>query len=74
MEVFCFSGFIPADEGIAGSNGPGGRAPAEASNRPVFYKGDVFEMTSDNLAIAEVMILLDQTVVKGLKRGMSDRA
>lgn len=73
MEVFFFGGFIPADERIAGSNGPGRRAPAEASDRPVLYKGDIFEMTSDNLAITEVMILLDQAVVKRFKRGIADQ-
>ncbi len=74
MEVFFFSGFIPADERIAGSNGPGRRTPAEASDRLVGYKGNIFEMTSDNLAITEVMILLDQAVVKRLKGSMSDQA
>jgi len=47
--------------------------PRQATGWSSLYKGDIFEMTSDNLAITEVMILLDQAVVKRFKRGMSDQ-
>ena len=44
MQV-VFSGLrLPADEGIAGFDFPGGRAPAQTGHGPLIDKGDVLEM------------------------------
>jgi len=73
MEVFLFSGFIPAYEGISGLNRPCGRTPAQAGYGFIIYKGGVFEMIADNLAITRVVMLLDEAVVEGFKMGVSDQ-
>ena len=73
MQIVFFGLFVPSDEGVAGFNRPGGRSPADARNRPLADKGDVFKMISDNLAITEVMMLLNEAVVEGFKFGVSDQ-
>ena len=68
------SGFrAPADKIVSGFELPGGRAPAQTGNGPISDKGDVFKMIADDLTIAQVMVLLDQRVVEGLKFCVSDR-
>ena len=86
MQV-VFSGLrLPADEGVSGFDLPGGRAPAQTGNGPPIDKGDVLEMIAlrgvgslclyepeaDDLTIAEVMVLVDQRVVKWLEFCVSD--
>ena len=86
MQV-VFSGLrLPADEGVSGFDLPGGRAPAQTGNGPISDKGDVLKMIAlrglgslclyepeaDNLTIAEVMVLVDQRVVKWLEFCVSD--
>ena len=78
MQV-VFSGLrLPADEGVSGSDFPGGRAPAQTGNRPLIDKSDVLEMIAlrgvgllclyepeaDDLTKAEVMVLMDQRIVE----------
>jgi hypothetical protein len=43
MEVSLLGGLVPADEGIAGFNGPYARAPSEACDGSIPYKGHVLE-------------------------------
>ena len=86
MQV-VFSGLgLPADEGVSGFDLPGGRSPAQTGNGPPIDKGDVLEMIAlrgvgslclyepeaDDLTIAEVMVLVDQGVVKWLEFCVSD--
>ena len=73
MEIFLFGRFIPANESISGFDGPCRRSPPHAGYRSFIYKGHIFEMISDNLSITEIMMLLNQTVVKRLKSGISDQ-
>ena len=73
MEVILFGGFVPTDEGIAGFDRPGRGAPSETGYRPILYKGDVFEMIPYDLQVTEIVMLLDQAVVKGLKRGITNQ-
>ena len=72
MQV-VFSGLrLPADEGVSGFDLPGGRAPAQTGNGPPIDKGDLLEMIAEDLTIAEVMVLVDQRVVKWLEFCVSD--
>jgi len=71
MELIFFGGFVPTDEGIAGLDRPGRGAPSETGYRPIPYKGDVFEMITDNLSITEIVMLFDQAVVKRFKGGIT---
>ena len=78
MQV-VFSGLrLPADEGVSGSDFPGGRAPAQTGNGPLLDKGDVLkvialrgvgllclnEPEAHDLTKAEVMVLMDQRIVE----------
>jgi hypothetical protein len=47
--------------------------PKQATGRSsMIHEGDIFEMIPDNLAIAEIVILLDKTVVQGFGFGIAD--
>ena len=73
MQV-VFSGLrLPADEGVSGFDLPGGRAPAQTGNGPLLDKGDVLDMIAHDLAIAEVMVLMDQRIVEWFEFCVSDR-
>ena len=64
---------VPADKIVPGFNFPGSRAPTQTGHGPLTDKGDVLEMIAHDLAIAEVMVLLDQRVVEWLEFCVSDR-
>jgi hypothetical protein len=64
---------IPADEKISGLHPPGSRAPAKAGHRPILQESDVFEMSTDNLAISQIMVPVYEAVVERLKGGVSNR-
>ena len=64
---------VPADKIVSGFDFPGGRAPTQTGNGPISDKGDVLKMIADDLAIAEVMVLVDQRVVEWFEFCVSDR-
>ena len=73
MQV-VFSGLrLPADEGVSGSDFPGGRAPPQTGNGPLLDKGDVLKVIADDLTKAEVMVLMDQRIVEWFEFCVSDR-
>jgi len=77
----------PADECVSGFDFPGGRAPSQTGHGPVIDKSDVLEMIAlrgvgslylyepeaHDLAIAEIMVLVDQGVVEWLEFCVSNR-
>ena len=67
MQVVPSAVRVPADKIVSGLDLPGGRTPAQTGNRPLVDKSDVLEMIADDLAIAEVMVLVDQRVVEWLQ-------
>ncbi len=73
MQVVFPSRSIPTDEGISCLDLPGGGAPAKAGHRPILQKGNVFEMSSYNLPISQIVMLLDKAVVKRLQGGVSNQ-
>ena len=64
---------IPADIIVSGFDLPGGRSPANTGNRPLVDKGDILYMISNDLTIAQVMVLVDQRVVEWFEVCGSDR-
>lgn len=73
MEVSLLGGLVPADEGIAGFDSPGARAPSEACDGSIVYKGHVLEVIADDLPIPQVMMVLNQAVVEGFKIGSTNQ-
>ena len=73
MQVVPSAVSFPADKIVSGLDLPGGRAPAQTGNRSLVDKSDVLEMIADDLAIAEVMVLVDQGVVEWFEFCVSDR-
>ena len=73
MQVVSSGLRVPADKIVSGFDFPGGRTPAQAGNGPSSDKGDVLEMIADDLAVAEVMVLVDQRVVERFEFCVSDR-
>jgi hypothetical protein len=72
MEVFCFDRVRPADELIPAGDPPGWGAPAEAGNDLVAEKGDIFEVSPNDLAIAQVVVTLDEAVIEGFEGGVTN--
>ena len=64
---------VPADKIVSGFDFPGSRTPAQTGHGPISDKGDVLEMIADDLAVAEVMVLVDQRVVERFEFCVSDR-
>lgn len=74
MQIVFTSLGSPADEVVPGLDLPGGRAPSQTGHGPVTYKGHVLEMVAHDLAVAQVMVLLDQGIVQRFIGGVSDRS
>lgn len=70
-EVLLLGELVPADEGFSGLNRPGGGSPADTGHRTIPQKGHILQMLPDDLAVTEVMILVDEAIVEGFKSGMS---
>ena len=67
-------GFVPADKGISGLNRPGGGSPADTGHRAIPQEGHILKMLTDNLAVTEIMILMNEAVVERFQGGVPDHA
>jgi hypothetical protein len=72
VEVSHFCGLVPTDELFSALNSPGSRSPSKTSDGSFADESDVFEMTADDLPVAEVMIASDEAVIEGLKGSVSN--
>ena len=63
---------VPADEGLAGFYRPGGGTPSQTGDGSLPDEGHVLEMLADDLAVTEIMMFTDETVVEGFHRGVPD--
>jgi len=72
MEVSFFEWVRPADELIPAGDPPGRGAPAETGNDLAVEKGHIFEVSPNDLAIAQVVVAMDEAVIKGLQRSITD--
>ena len=73
MQVVPSAVRVPADKIVSRFDFPGGRSPTQTGNRLLIDKSDILEMIADDLAIAEVMVLVDQGVVEWFEFCVSDR-
>ena len=73
MQVVPSAVRVPADKIVSRFDLPGGRSPTQTGNRLLIDKSDILEMIADDLAIAEVMVLVDQGVVEWFEFCVSDR-
>jgi hypothetical protein len=69
MEVLFFDSVRPADELIAAGDSPGRGTPAEAGNDLSAKKGHILKVSANDLAIAQVMVTMDEAVIKGFEGG-----
>jgi len=72
MEIFFFDLIRPADELIPARNPPGRGAPAEAGDDLAAKKGDVFKVSANDLAIAQVVVTMDEAVIEGFEGGVTN--
>ncbi len=72
MEVFCFNRVRPADEPISAGDPPGWEAEAEAGDDLAIDEGHVFEVSANDLVIAQVVVVMDEALIAGFKMGMTD--
>jgi hypothetical protein len=72
MEILFFDGVRPADELIPAGNPPGRGAPAEADDDLAVEKGHIFKVSANDLAIAQVMVTMDEAIIEGFERGVAD--
>ena len=72
MEILFFNLIRPSDELIPAGNPPGWGAPAEAGDDLAVEKGHIFEVSSYDLAVAEIVVVMDEAVIKGFERGVTD--
>jgi hypothetical protein len=68
MEVLFFDSVRPSDELIPAGNPPGRGAPAEAGHDLTVKEGHILKVSSNDLAIAQVMVTMDKAVIKGFER------
>jgi len=71
-EVLLFHLIRPTDELIPAGNPPGGGAPAEAGDDLAVEEGQVFEVSANDLAIAQVMVTMDKAVIEGFEGGVAN--
>jgi len=57
----------PANKTVAATNMPGCRTVDHTGDRPLMGKDQILEVLSHRLAIAQIMILLDQAITEFLK-------
>jgi hypothetical protein len=72
MEILFFDRVRPTDEMIPAGNPPGWGAPAEAGDDLAVEKGHIFEVSSYDLAVAEIVVVMDEAVIEGFERGVTD--
>lgn len=59
----------PSDEMIPAGHLPGSGSPAQAGQRTILMKSDIFEMFAHGLAVPEVMIGGDKSLIEGIPEG-----
>lgn len=59
----------PSDETIPTGHLPGSGSPADAGQRTILMKSDIFEMSPHGLAVTQVMIGRDEAFIEGLPGG-----
>jgi len=69
MEVLFFDSVRPADEPIPAGDPPGRGAPAEAGNDLTAKEGHIFKVSANDLAIAQVMVAMDEAVIERFEGG-----
>ncbi len=72
MEILFFDAIRPADELIPARNPPGRGAPAEAGEDLATQKGDVFKVSANDLAIAQVVVTMDEAVIEGFEGSVTN--
>ena len=72
MEIFFFDLIRPTDELIPARNPPGRGAPAETGDDLAVKKGHIFKVSANDLAIAQVVVTMDEAVIEGLKGGVTN--
>jgi hypothetical protein len=74
VQVFDLGCLVPPDELISCSHSPGGGPPSQTGNGAVADEGNVFEVVAHDLAVAQVVIPMDEAVVEGLKGSASNQS
>jgi len=72
MEVLFFDAVRPTDELIPAGDPPSRGAPAEAGNDLAVEKGHIFKVSANDLAIAQVMVAMDEAVIEGFEGGVTN--
>jgi len=72
MEIFFFNLIRPTDELIPAGNPPGRGAPAQTGNDLAVEKGHIFKVSPNDLAIAQVMVTMDEAIIEGFERGVAN--
>ena len=72
--LFSFVGLIHWIKDSAGFDRPCSRSPPEGKLDRLFNgESHVFEMIANNVAVIQVMMILDQTVIETFKGGVADQ-
>jgi hypothetical protein len=72
MEILLFHLIRSTDELIPAGNPPGRGAPAEADNDLAVEKGHIFEVSANDLTIARVVVAMDEAVIEGFQRDVTN--
>jgi hypothetical protein len=72
MEVYCFDRVRPTDEPISAGDPPGWGAEAQAAHDLILYEGHVFEVSTNDLAVAQVVVVMDEAIIEGFEGGMAN--
>jgi len=72
MEILFFDLIRPTDELIPARNPPGRGAPAEAGDDLAVEKGHIFKVSANDLAIAQVVVTMDEAVIEGFEGGVTN--
>lgn len=72
MEILFFHLIRPTDEPVPAGNPPGRGAPAEAGNDLAVEKGHIFKVSPNDLTIAQVVVPMDEAVIEGFQRGVTN--
>ena len=72
MEVLFFDLVRPTDESISAGYPPCWGAEAQAGYDLAIKKGHIFKVSPNDLAVAQVVVTLDEAVIEGLKWGVTN--
>jgi len=67
MQVPNFADLVPTDESFSGAHSPGCRTPSKTSDGSFPQESHVFEMSADDLAIAQIVKASYEAIVEGFK-------